>query len=887
MKNKESKLTIGLIIENVNTEFAKDVVNSIVSSVPKNKDIEIVVIAGKYVDIGHEDDMQSRYKNVYNSIYRLEELCKFDGLLVALGSMAKVKKQIIIKRFVENLADVPKVFFVSELEGMVNVNYDNEPGIKEAVDYLVNICNFTKFGMLGGREDNLDSCRRKAIFENCLKKYKLELKPENYEPTDMSMNTVAESERLLNRCPDLEAIFCVNDESAVGLYEAMKKKRLFPGKDIYVFGFDNTRKAGDMIPSLATIGAESVTLGQKSLELLLRMIDGEKVESVMVSTRLYGRESCDYEAHEYSSMEMLNIDEQFIYRMFDDCFYRYRYVRIDEDSIDLRRLFCEFVTRILKAMKNRYMSEEEFEETKELIEVFFENNALDYTDSTQMLKCMMKLQTSINALQRNPSTTVTINRLFMHMRNSAIQALSRRMSSETYSFASNRIFLENFLTECMDLSNSSTELINELVGKFDRLGLDDAALFMFDSPAVFEKDNSHVYPDEVSLRCYTKSGELFVIPPERQKSPITEIFKREELSSKRRGFIAFPIIFKDYIYGILVCMLTQDIVDKGEYIAGQLGRTIYISHTQESDNTEKEKITYTRIAETLADKYDVIYNVNSDSGEYTEYRTDKKTGKFVIKKNGGDFFDDVSKESHFEISPEDRKNVLDILNKESLKNNLKTRRKIGTDLKIIDKGVQKNMRLTVLWSSDKVHFVIGIENIDEEVRKEEEQLRELTSQREFARKDELTGVKNKNAYKEFEESMQRKIASGTAISPFAIIVCDINNLKIINDTAGHKVGDEYIIEASKLICETFTHSPVYRIGGDEFVVVLNAGDYINREKLLKQIRAVVIKNIGKKEGVVIATGIADYDSINDKTLSDVFERADAKMYENKKFLKYI
>ena len=74
MKNKESKLTIGLIIENVYTEFAKDVINSIVSSVPKNKDIEIVVIAGKYVDIGHEDDMQSRYKNVYNSIYRLEEL---------------------------------------------------------------------------------------------------------------------------------------------------------------------------------------------------------------------------------------------------------------------------------------------------------------------------------------------------------------------------------------------------------------------------------------------------------------------------------------------------------------------------------------------------------------------------------------------------------------------------------------------------------------------------------------------------------------------------------------------------------------------------------------------------------------------------------------------
>jgi len=887
MKNNNNKLTIGLIIENVYTEFAKDVVQSIVGSVPKNRDIEIVVVAGKYVDIGHEDDMQSRYKNVYNSIYRLEELCKFDGLLVALGSMAKVKKQIIIKRFVETLADVPKVFFVSELEGMVNVNYDNEPGIKEAVDYLVNICNFTKFGMLGGREDNLDSCRRKAIYENCLKKYKLELKPECYEATDMSVNTIPESERLLNRCPDLEVIFCVNDESAVGLYEAMKKKRLTPGKDIYVFGFDNTRKAGDMIPSLATIGAESVTLGQKSLELLLKMIDGEQVESVMVPTKLYGRDSCEYESNDYSSLEILNIDEEFIYRIFDDCFYRYRYNSIDEDSVDLRRLFYEFISRITKAMKNRYMSEEEYGETRELIETFFNNDATDYTDATKMLKSMIKFQNSINALQRNPSTAVTINRLFMHMRNSAIQALSRRMSTETSNFASNRVILENFLTECMDLSSSSTELINEIVGRFDRLGLKDAALFMFESPAIFEKDNAHVYPDEVSLRCYTKSEELFVIPPERQRCPITDIFKREELSSKKRGFIAFPIIFKDYIYGILVCILSEDIVDKGEYIAGQLGRTIYIAHTQESDNTEKERITYARIAESLAAKYDVIYHINSVSGEYVEYKVDKTTGKFEIKENVGDFFDDVTKESHFEIFEEDRKNVIDILNKENLIKDLESKKKIGTDFKVIDNGTEKNMRLTVLWSSDKVHFVVGIENIDEEIRKEEEQLRELTTQREFARKDELTGVKNKNAYREFEDSMQRKMAAGSTISPFAIIVCDINNLKVINDTSGHKVGDEYIIAASRLICETFTHSPVYRIGGDEFVVVLNAGDYINREKLLKQIRAAVIKNIGKKEGVVIATGIADYDSINDKTLSDVFERADAKMYENKKFLKYI
>ncbi len=90
-----------------------------------------------------------------------------------------------------------------------------------------------------------------------------------------------------------------------------------------------------------------------------------------------------------------------------------------------------------------------------------------------------------------------------------------------------------------------------------------------------------------------------------------------------------------------------------------------------------------------------------------------------------------------------------------------------------------------------------------------------------------------------------------------------------------------------MICEIFTHSPVYRIGGDEFVVVLSGDDYHNREKLLKKLRSKVLKNVNKPEGAVVATGISDYEAIKDKSLSDVFERADARMYENKNFLKYI
>ena len=96
--------------------------------------------------------------------------------------------------------------------------------------------------------------------------------------------------------------------------------------------------------------------------------------------------------------------------------------------------------------------------------------------------------------------------------------------------------------------------------------------------------------------------------------------------------------------------------------------------------------------------------------------------------------------------------------------------------------------------------------------------------------------------------------------------------------------DEYIREACAMICRVFKHSPVYRVGGDEFSVVLKGEDYENRVALLGQIKTQVEMN--KEDGkVVISIGISDYDPDNDKSLSDVFERADREMYANKKELK--
>ena len=120
------------------------------------------------------------------------------------------------------------------------------------------------------------------------------------------------------------------------------------------------------------------------------------------------------------------------------------------------------------------------------------------------------------------------------------------------------------------------------------------------------------------------------------------------------------------------------------------------------------------------------------------------------------------------------------------------------------------------------------------------------------------------------------------MSNFAIVILDVNDLKKVNDTAGHKAGDQYLRDACRIICGIFKHSPIFRIGGDEFVAVIQGADYECIEELIGKMKDHNTKAI-HTGGIVIACGMSKYDG--DAGVAHVFDRADHNMYENKSDLK--
>ena len=164
-----------------------------------------------------------------------------------------------------------------------------------------------------------------------------------------------------------------------------------------------------------------------------------------------------------------------------------------------------------------------------------------------------------------------------------------------------------------------------------------------------------------------------------------------------------------------------------------------------------------------------------------------------------------------------------------------------------------------------------------------ERQRELEEARIQVEIDALTGVKSKHAYVDREEQIDKLINKGE-MGNFAIVVFDLNDLKLVNDTYGHDAGDIYIISATKLISQIFANSEIYRIGGDEFVALLEGDDYDNRDSLLAQFNEKILQNL-KKRGVVVSSGISTFIPGKDNTFIQVFNRADKEMYQCKHELK--
>lgn len=323
--------------------------------------------------------------------------------------------------------------------------------------------------------------------------------------------------------------------------------------------------------------------------------------------------------------------------------------------------------------------------------------------------------------------------------------------------------------------------------------------------------------------------------------------------------------------------------DPSHIIIGINNVDVQMRYQEEMERIQEERITYSRV-NALSGDYICIYTVDPVTDHYIEYSSTKDYEVLGLAKEGENFFEKSREDGARALYHEDLDRFFAAMNKEYILDEIEKNGFFVLDYRLMISGspIYVQLKAAMIDEKDGRQIIIGVSNIDAQKRREQEYAYNLLIAQNEANIDALTGVKNKHAYIDVEAKLNQKIDDDAEPVEFALVVFDVNGLKEVNDTLGHQAGDDYIKSACTVICETFKHSPVFRIGGDEFVVIAQGADYENLDALAEKFDKTNRESI-KNGSVVIAFGVAKFSG--DRNVSTVFEKADEKMYENKRDLK--
>ena len=566
MSSKDGKYTIGVLVSGIMDEFSRYVCNGVLR-VAKNMDVNVVVFPGKYIDRDLSQNHDLMYEYQYNTIFSFAKNKKIDALIIAAGSIGCFTSEMRMRKVFEQYEDMPCILVASKMEGYFNVVFDNYLGIKEGLEYLITKKNCSHFGMIGGNAENTDAAERRQTFEEVLRSHGIEVSEKMFVEGDLSRRSVAAARKLLDDNPEIEAIFCVNDDTALGLYEELKRRGKRPGKDIYVFGYDDTIMAAKISPSLSSVRADPSKLGEEAFKMALRQVAGEAVDNVIIPTYFVKRDS-------FSSEDTIQLQENGKDTDFQDIYYRYNHEDMREAILALKLSY----SKMLKGLNKLYSKEEKNTTKKEVlkcVDEFIEHGGVAYADTESLMNFFEKLYRMLRKKLEGDKQLFELRDLFSLIYVKLIRAMNNKIGEMSKSQEQWNCELRFFVQDILQFEHGRDQSYASILANMEWLGIHDACIYTFEEPILHLDGEVFEVPDELYMKAVLQNGEVSIVSVLEQKTKIEDIYTRD-FFVQEKGFrrVAFPLFFKEIIYGIFVCNMTENLYNNAEFLVNQISSSM-------------------------------------------------------------------------------------------------------------------------------------------------------------------------------------------------------------------------------------------------------------------------------------------------------------------------
>lgn len=231
-----------------------------------------------------------------NTVYQLGKSNRFDGIIIFGGSIGQFVDDSQMIEFCKNFGSIPVVNISLKLANIPSVISSNYTSMYEIVNHLIKVHKYKKIAFIKGPESHGEALERlsgykKSLFDNGIEIDENYIFPGNFSQYSglQAVDLIFKKEKQLK----IDAIVCVDDETALGVIYGLKNRGISIPDDIAVVGFDDAEIGANISPGLTTVRQSLDDLGKESVKMLIDIINGNSHEQFKtIPSQVVIRESC-------------------------------------------------------------------------------------------------------------------------------------------------------------------------------------------------------------------------------------------------------------------------------------------------------------------------------------------------------------------------------------------------------------------------------------------------------------------------------------------------------------------------------------------------------------------------------------------------------------------
>mgnify|MGYP002622434393 CR=1 FL=1 len=577
----DGKYVVAYLLSCMGDPFSRDLELGAIQRA-EEENVNLVFLPGKFIH--RELDEEIRYEYQDNTVFDLVIEDNVDAVIIAADCIGAFADREQIREFVARYSEVPTVLVGSKQDGKSCICYDNFKGIEDGLNFLIDEKGCTRFAMMGGPDHNTDAMERKDAMKRVLESRRIEFTDKNYVSGTLDRNNHEGVRRLLDRNPGVEAIFCVNDEVAVCAYEVIIERGMIPGEDIYVLGYDNSRLAGQMRPTLSSIWADPVELSRQAFDMAMNLIRGRKTPSRSLDTMLVKRDSFGEDAER---IELSNMDTNHVKALYNKVFYRLQGARGVE---------YKAYQKVIRDCMALITAPEYAPELHEQLKFHFRDailtGILKYADMELLQMLMQEIYELISDGEGRRKDRKEVRSAYGEIYNMIVAEQQEFIREATESTDDLEFSIKMIARDMVLFEKASDQNFSVPLRKLDSLGIKNAYLYVFDKPIVHLEGEEMQMPEHFYLKSVLKDGVLKYIPAPRQKISIYDFFSNWYIGDERHTSIVLPLYSTEEIYGYLLCDANDLVFDNGEIMSDLLSsayKMLYLLRSQQEIQDQLER----------------------------------------------------------------------------------------------------------------------------------------------------------------------------------------------------------------------------------------------------------------------------------------------------------